>query len=121
AFGFSNPQHITWDRSTGRMWVSDIGQGTVEELNEVTPGANLGWNQWEGSFRFAGGRSGVLTDAPRSDPGVTYPAAEYDQTDPLLGDRAAVTGLAVYRGSEIPQLNGAVLWGVLPSGELFAI
>jgi hypothetical protein len=47
--------------------------------------------------------------------------AEYDQTDPILIDRVAVTGLAIVRGEEVPQLTGAVLWGDLPSGQLFAI
>jgi hypothetical protein len=121
AYGVRNPQHIAWDRTTARMFVTDIGQNTVEELNVVTPGANLGWNQWEGSFRFAGGRSGVSPENPRSDPKITYPVAEYDQTDPLLGGRVAVTGLAIYRGDEIPQLNGAALFGDLPNGEMFAI
>jgi glucose/arabinose dehydrogenase len=121
AYGLRNPQHIAWDRTTGRMFVTDIGQGTVEEINVVTPGANLGWNQWEGSFRFEGGRGGVSTENPRSDPEVTYPVAEYDQTDPLLGGRVAVTGLAIYRGDEVGQINGAVLFGDLPNGEVFAI
>jgi glucose/arabinose dehydrogenase len=102
------------------MFVTDIGQGTVEELNVVTEGDNLGWNVWEGSFRYAG-RSGVSTEGTRADRRVVYPIAEYDHTDPLIGARSAVTGLAVYRGNEIPDLTGHVLWGDLPSGEMFAV
>jgi hypothetical protein len=120
AYGLRNPQHIAWDRTTMRMFVTDIGQGTVEEINVVTRGANLGWNLWEGSYRF-GGQGGVSTENPRGDPEVTYPVAEYDQTDPLLGGRVAVTGLAIYRGDEIGQINGAALFGDLPNGEMFAI
>ena len=121
AYGLRNPQHLAWDPATGRMFVTDIGQGMVEELNVVTPGANFGWNQWEGSFRFQGGRAGVTTEGARGDARVTYPVAEYDHVDPLLLQRAAVTGLAVVRGEALPQLDGAVLFGDLPSGELFAI
>ena len=47
------------------MYVSDIGQNTVEEVSPVTAGANLGWNVWEGSYRFGGGRQGVITDLPQ--------------------------------------------------------
>jgi hypothetical protein len=119
AYGLRNPQHIAWDRTTGRMFVTDIGQGTIEELNYVTGGDNLGWNVWEGSYRFVEG--GVSSENPRSDARVTYPIAEYDQTDPVLGPRVAVTGLAVYRESEIPELAGRILWGDLPSGEMFSV
>jgi hypothetical protein len=121
AYGVRNPQHIAWDRATGRMWLTDIGQGTIEEISVVTPGANLGWNQWEGSYRFGGGRGGISTENARSDAKVTYPVAEYDQTDPLLGGRVAVTGLAIYRGDEIGQLYSAALFGDLPNGEMFAV
>ena len=121
AYGLRNPQHLAWDRRTGRMFVTDIGQGTVEELNTLGAGDNLGWNLWEGSFRFEDGRGGVSTENPRSDHRVTYPIAEYDQTDPVLGNRVAVTGLAVYRATEIAQLTGHVLFGDLPSGEMFAV
>ena len=119
AYGLRNAQHLTWDRTTRRMFVSDMGQGTVEEVSVVTPGANFGWNLWEGSFRFA--RSGVLVENPRSDYDVTYPIVEYDQIDPLLQRQSAVTGLAVYREVEIPQLTGMLLFGDLPSGEMFAV
>lgn len=117
ASGIRNAQHFAWDAATGRMIVTDIGQSTVEELDVVTAGANLGWNAWEGSFRYGGG--GVDTADPRSDPEITYPFVEYDHTDPLLLPRSAITGLAVYRSTEIAQLQNTILFGDLPSGEMF--
>ena len=116
--GVRNPQHLAWDPATGRMLVADIGQNTVEEVSAVEAGDDLGWNEWEGSFRFVG-RSGVDTSDPRSAPGVTYPVAEYDHQDPLLGPRSAVTGLHVVRDGRIPALRGLLLFGDLPSGEIF--
>src|SRR5690606_32968261 len=95
------------------------GQNAVEEVSPVTPGANLGWNVWEGSFRFVS-REGVDVADPRSDPAMTYPVVEWGRGDPLLQARQAATGVVVYRAERIPQLQGKVLVGDFPSGEIFA-
>jgi hypothetical protein len=121
ALGMRNPQRFGWDPANGNMFVADIGQGTVEELSPVSAGANLGWNVWEGSFRYVG-RQGVDTTSARSDAAMTYPVAEYDHTDSLLvGGRAAATGVHVYRSDAIPDLRGRILWGDNPSGEVFHV
>ncbi|MGH9201227.1 MAG: PQQ-dependent sugar dehydrogenase, partial [Vicinamibacterales bacterium] len=72
AYGLRNPQRFTWDSRNGNLFVADIGQNTVEEIDLVTAGANLGWNDWEGSFRFVS-RAGVRPDNQRGDAKVTYP------------------------------------------------
>jgi hypothetical protein len=120
AYGLRNPQHFAWDSQTGRMFLTDIGQGVVEELDTLSAGANLGWNVWEGSFRFGSGR-GVLPESPRSDPKVTYPIAEYGQVDPLLQNQSAASGLHIYRGNAIPQLANLVVWCDLVTGEIFYV
>ena len=84
AGGARNPQRFGWDVATGNFSLADIGQSRIEEISRATSGANLGWNDWEGSYFFA------------------------------------ITGLVVYRNDAIPQLNGFVLFGDNPSGELFA-
>jgi glucose/arabinose dehydrogenase len=118
AYGVRNPQRFGWDPNTRRMFLADIGQNTIEEISPVAAGANLGWNVWEGSFRFVG-REGVDASAVRSDPAMTYPVAEYAHGDPLLTNRAAATGVLVYRSSAVPQLTDRVLFGDFPSGEIF--
>lgn len=120
ASGMRNPQRFAWDPANGTLYVADIGQGTVEELSPVPKGGNLGWNVWEGSFRFAG-RSQVDTSAKRSDPDMTYPIAEFDHSDPILLNRAAATGVMVYRASHIPELRNRILFGDMPSGEVFHV
>jgi len=120
ALGVRNPQHFAWDPANGRMYMTDIGQNIVEEMSPVSAGANLGWNVWEGSFRYAG-RAGVSTAAQRGDAAMTYPVAEYDHRDPILVGRAAAAGLHVYRSTAIPQLTGRILFGDLPSGEIFHV
>lgn len=120
AYGMRNPQRFGWDPATGAMFVADIGQSIVEELSPAAAGTNLGWSDWEGSFRFVG-RSEVRLDDRRGDPHVTYPVAEYGHRDPLLLPRAAVTGVHVYREGPIEQLRDLVLFGDMPSGEIFYV
>jgi hypothetical protein len=119
AYGLRNPQRFAWDSKSSNMFVADIGQNIVEKVSLVKAGANLGWNVWEGSFRF-GGRE-VSTADPRSDPKVTYPVVEYGQPDPLFQSNSAVTLGYVYRQTAVPQLAHLLLFGDNPSGEIFYI
>ncbi|HWI20392.1 MAG TPA: PQQ-dependent sugar dehydrogenase [Vicinamibacterales bacterium] len=118
ALGVRNPQRFTWDSRDGRMFVADIGQNVVEEISPVTAGSNLGWNKWEGSYKYVN-RQVDLT-GPRTEAGMTWPVAEYDHTDPLV-TRAAVTGVYVYRDGDIKQLRNLLIFGDNPSGEIFYV
>jgi hypothetical protein len=120
AYGARNPQRFAWDSRNRNMFVADIGQNIVEEISLVTPGANLGWNDWEGSYRFIG-RQAVSEETPRSDSKVTYPIVEWGQLDPLLQPNSAASGLIVYRGTQIPQLANLVIFTDMPSGEIFYV
>ena len=119
AYGVRNPQRLGWDSKDGSMFMSDIGQNVVEKVSRVTPGANLGWNIWEGSFRYTS--RGVSTENPRSDPKITYPVVEWGQPDPLLLSNSASVGVIVYRGNQVPQLSNLLLFADMPVGELFYV
>jgi hypothetical protein len=122
AYGVRNAQRFGWDSKNGAMFMSDIGQNIVEEVSPVTAGANLGWNVWEGSYRYVSQRA-VITEAPRSDPKMIYPIVEWGQIDPVLlaNTSSASVGAMVYRSTAVPQLNGRLLFGDMPSGELFHV
>ncbi|HEX6315083.1 MAG TPA: PQQ-dependent sugar dehydrogenase [Gemmatimonadaceae bacterium] len=120
ALGVRNPQRFAWDPANGRMYVADIGQNIVEELSPLPKGGNLGWNVWEASFRYAG-RAGVDTTGSRGDTTMVYPIAEYDHTDSILTNRAAATGVVVYRSQAIPQLRDRIIFGDMPSGEVLHV
>ena len=120
ALGVRNPQRFSWDSKDGKMYVADIGQNIVEEISPVTAGANLGWNKWEASYKYVN-RQVDLTD-PRSEAGMTWPVAEFDHTDPLnINNRAAITGVYVYRDKEIKQLQNLLIFGDNPSGEIYYV
>jgi hypothetical protein len=120
AYGVRNPQRFAWDAETDQMYMSDIGQNIVEEISPVSNGANLGWNTWEGSFRFVS-REAVRLDDQRGDANVVFPIAEWGQPDQLLQPQSAATGLYVYRGDEIPALSNRILFGDMPQGEIFHV
>ena len=120
AYGVRNPQRFAWDVKTGTLFLADIGQNIVEEISVVKAGANLGWNAWEGSFKYVS-REAVELAGPRADPAVTYPIVEWGQPDPLLQPQSAATGVVAYRGTAIPQLANRLLFGDNPSGEVFHV
>jgi hypothetical protein len=120
ASGVRNPQRFAWDSRNGNLFLADIGQNIVEEISQVTRGANLGWNKWEGSFGFIS-REAVSLANPRGDPKMSFPLAEYGQIDPLLQPQSAVTMGVVYRRKEIPVLANLLIFGDNPSGEVFYV
>lgn len=119
AYGVRNPQGLGWDSDNGRLLMADIGQNQVEEISEVSAGANLGWNRWEGSFRYINRQ--VSLENPRGETGFTWPIAEYDHEDPLLIGRAAINGVIIYRSDDIPALSDSILFSDIPSGELLYV
>ncbi len=106
AYGVRNSQRFAWDSKSGAMFISDIGQNIVEEVSPVTAGANLGWNVWEGSFRYIS-RQAVSTKSPRGDPKATYPIVEWGQLDPVLlpNNSGASVSLVVYRRTDDPAAH----------------
>lgn len=118
AYGVRNPQRFGWDPVSGTMYLAEIGQNIVEEVSVVPAGGNLGWNVWEGSFRYAG-RGGVEGANPRGDSNMVFPVVEYQHDDPLFQRQVAATGIHVFRSDAVPVLKNKVLFGDNPSGELF--
>ena len=121
AYGVRNPQRFGWDRTNGNMYMAEIGQNLIEEVSQITRGGNLGWNDWEASYKFIS-RTELDLTKHRADPKVTFPIAEFDHKDALFPTgRVAATGLIVYRGTQIPQLSGLLIFGDNPSGEVFYV
>ena len=116
AYGFRNPQRFSWDSGgTGRLLAGDVGQGVVEEIDDVQNGKNYGWNQREGSFVYINGGTVAYPNNP-DDAAFTRPIAEYDH-----GEGAAVSGGFVYRGDAIPALTDKYVFGDLNNGRVFYI
>ena len=120
AYGLRHPQQFSWD-TDGRMFIGDIGQNQVEEVNLGMPGANYGWRVREGTFASGytveGARPGPVYPLPSKDESdFVYPVAQYDHDE---GN--AVAGGFVYRGQAIPELRGKYVFSEFPLGRLLFI
>lgn len=110
SFGLRNPWRYSFDRSTGALYLADVGQDSWEEINALTleqaKRANFGWPLLEGEHCFPPGST-------CSTEGLTLPVLEYSHT---YG--CSVTGGYRYRGSRWPQWSGVYFYGDWCSGVL---
>ena len=108
AYGLRNPWRFTFDRETSAMWAGDVGQDLFEEIDIIRPGLNYGWNLMEGFHCF---------QTPSCDQaGLELPVAEYGRKG-----GCSVTGGYVYRGTRLPSLYGAYVYGDFCSGKIWAL
>ena len=56
AYGLRNPWRMAFDPKGGVLWVGDVGQAAVEEVDIVERGGNYGWNRFEGNDCFDSGQ-----------------------------------------------------------------
>ncbi len=107
AYGLRNPWRFTFDSETGDLWAADVGQNKLEEVDLIRPGLNYGWNIMEGDECY-----------PRScdTRGLELPIAVYGRDG-----GCSITGGYVYRGSRIPSLDGAYVYGDFCSGKIWAL
>ena len=112
AYGLRNPWRWSFDRSTGDLWVGDVGQDTREEVDVVTRGGNYGWHIREASQCFSPGTNCGTTGA-NGEP-LTDPVVEYGHD---VG--AALTGGYVYRGTMLPNLVGRYVFADYITSRVF--
>ena len=110
AYGFRNPWRFSFDSETGDLWAGDVGQSGWEEIDVVVRGGNYGWNIMEGRHCFRPSRGCNQTD-------LELPVQEY----PNPQEGCSVTGGHVYRGSRLPSLFGAYIYGDFCSGKIWAL
>ncbi|XXF78596.1 PQQ-dependent sugar dehydrogenase [Myxococcaceae bacterium GXIMD 01537] len=108
AWGFRNPWRWSFDRATGEMWMGDVGQNELEEVNRIVLGGNYGWRIKEANKCY---NASTCSSAGLIDPVVQY---EHSQG-------VAITGGYVYRGTTIPSLVGRFLFGDFSSGRIWAV
>lgn len=108
-FGMRNPWRFSFDHGTGRLFAGDVGQDDWEEVDIITKGGNYGWNVMEGFHCYPPGTQCDKT-------GLTLPITEYSHSEGV-----AIMGGYVYRGSAIPQILGAYLFGDYVGGQIWAL
>lgn len=111
-WGLRNPWRFSFDRATGDLYVGDVGQNRLEEIDVAPAGTgplNFGWRVMEASRCYQPASSCDTT-------GLTLPVAEYDRDA-----GCSVTGGYVYRGGAVPGLAGRYLYGDYCSNRVFSL
>jgi glucose/arabinose dehydrogenase len=113
ALGLRNPWRFSFDRKTDALYIGDVGQGDVEEVDftpRMSPGVeNYGWDIYEGSRRFEDSTQG---------PGrLVFPLFEYSHDD----GNCTVIGGYVYRGKARPSERGRYIFGDYCSGIIWSL
>jgi cysteine-rich repeat protein len=113
ALGVRNPWRNSFDRLTGDLYVADVGQNNIEEVN-VTPapstgGENYGWDVFEGNACFE--PTPPATSCPSPPTGFTFPVLTYNHSQ-----GCSITGGYVYRGCALPDLQGTYFYSDICAG-----
>jgi glucose/arabinose dehydrogenase len=114
SYGLRNPWRFSFDSATGDLWIADVGQNAIEEVDHApaTNGRNagrglgFGWSALEGNDRFN-------DDQPPEN--QVPPVVVYDHSD----GNCSISGGAVYRGTLVPGLQGWYVYGDLCSGTIW--
>ena len=124
AYGVRNPYRFAFDRLTGELIHSDVGQNNIEEIDKIVLGGNYGWAVKEGDFLFnhtnsPNGNAGTIGPWP----GIRSPGVPAGMIDPISGpdgtleydhnEGISITGGFVYRGTLMPELYGKYIFGDL--------
>lgn len=112
-YGLRNPWRFSFDRSTGDLYIADVGQGQYEEVDFVAAsaggGQNFGWDDMEGNHCYEDSGCG---NNPAQRPVIAYGHG---------GGRCAVTGGYVYRGTAVPEMAGLYFYADYCSGMLSSL
>jgi len=114
AYGLRNPWRFSFDRTTNDLWIADVGQGNIEEINMVSntaSGVNYGWRCYEGNavYNLSGNCPAMGT--------MTFPVAQYTHSGDGL-NKCSITGGYRYRGSSQPTLTGLYFFADYCSNEI---
>ena len=113
ANGLRNPWRFSFDRETGDLWIGDVGQDRWEEVDFVAAGTdwplNFGWDVYEGDEQVEDGEL-------QGEGELVGPVAVYAHD---LG--CSITGGFVYRGADVPALQGRYLYGDYCSGTVWSL
>ena len=112
AYGLRNPWRFSFDRDTGDLYIGDVGQDAVEEIdvlpNDRTNLPNLGWDIFEGDLLFE-------DKEPNPEGELVSPVYVYGHDQ-----GCSVTGGYVYRGTAIPPVSGRYFFGDFCSGIVWS-
>jgi len=109
--GLRNPFRFSFDDETGAMWIGDVGQNQIEEVDRgIGGGHNYGWRCYEGNSPF--NTSGCPDDSE-----LTFPVAQYFHSGNGPA-KCSIVGGYVYRGTQFPTMQGLYFFADTCSNEI---
>jgi len=109
SYGMRNPWKITKDPDGPAIWIGDVGQNVIEEVDTFRLGANYGWKIMEGDNSYS-----ICNNCDTSN--YEKPIFDYPRSS---GN--SITGGYVYRGSELYKLKGAYIYGDYGSQKVWSL
>jgi len=112
AYGLRNPWRFSFDRQTNDIWIADVGQGSIEEINKVRftdININYGWRCYEGNSPYN------TSGCPPMNT-LTFPVAQYAHSDGIF--KCSITGGYRYRGTQQTNLQGLYFFADFCSNEI---
>ncbi|HEX4085612.1 MAG TPA: PQQ-dependent sugar dehydrogenase [Chthoniobacteraceae bacterium] len=117
ACGLRNPWRFCFDPQGGRMFIGDVGQDKWEEVDIGKAGGNYGWSYYEGTHEGPHFR-----DIPKQNGDELIPPIyEYPHGDGSVFNGVAIIGGLVYRGTRLPELDGAYIFGDFGTRRIWAL
>jgi glucose/arabinose dehydrogenase len=116
AKGLRNPWCYAFDRTTGDLYIADVGQGSVEEV-DVQPAASTGGENY--GWRLMEGDSCYLPATNCNDGSLSLPVATYTHGGSPF--RCSISGGYVYRGSNLPSLAGQYFFADYCSRQIWSL
>jgi glucose/arabinose dehydrogenase len=112
AYGFRNPWRMAFDAGgSNGLYAADVGQNSFESVDLVVKGGNHGWNVMEGTHCFDSGNPNKHLSSCKNG-GMISPIIEYGNSKTQEGGKGrSITGGFIYRGSLMPSLQGAYIFG----------
>lgn len=114
SYGHRSPEGLEFDRSTGRLWGTEMGQRGGDEVNLLRPGRNYGWPLTSKGLRY----EGIPVDYGK-DLGIKFDLKDIEQPVVDLTPAPAVSSLVVYGGNAFRRWRGNLLVGTLKATELY--
>lgn len=113
AYGLRNPWRCAFDSATGDLWMGDVGQNQIEEIDfqpaASNGGENYGWRCYEGNNAFITGGC-----APANT--MEFPIHTYTHSQ-----GCSVSGGEVYRGCAIPELDGTYFFADFCTSRVWSL
>lgn len=116
-YGLRNPWRCSFDRATGDLWIGDVGQNAVEEIDFAAAGQkglNFGWRCMEGASCTG------LTGCTCNDNALTDPIKTHTHSAGTNGG-FCITGGYVYRGCAYPELDGTYFYADYSSNNVWSL